>query len=477
MPAIEYRGVLATHGIKYPSGWEDEPRPADIMTAIHSRRLNHSLHTRSLGRARIVNVLLDGVSHGAKLDAGLDDGVVEWDRENNYFPRMDGLARSRLEEEHADVGQPLWRVPSDSHPNPCSPGTCGGDDAFDVTSRLLHARKLVVEMERDVNMLPVDLTVAVCMRDLYEEMSVFGPQVPQKAGLLLEAVLAAIRSRREMMLKEVVKAYTGAWVDNDLQSVNRDPIVLKAWLDWAVQHDTVGTPESRRQLRDAMGAPPPPRQLVYDLMVRIAQRAVVGEDQVVGRLMDQQREHNQRVAQQSDAAVAREWAARHNLLDTVESILANCATSVKAVMDVIAADMNIPPPAFAVRRAGASTGSDGGSMAASAVTGDNNPHAQPFNLQGFRTTPTPAGPPLTSPRMQGGQGNYCTCFTVLLLMISLCQMFVSSPPAMQGGHAVGLSQGRHVVTNVPRQPVGAPGVLFDEEVWDVSSPGSLNLSA
>ncbi|KAL6751116.1 hypothetical protein V8C86DRAFT_3178983 [Haematococcus lacustris] len=313
-------------------------------------------------------------------------------------------------------------------------------------------------------MLPVDLTVAVCMRDLYEEMS--------KAGLLLEAVLAAIRSRREMMLKEVVKAYTGAWVDNDLQSVNRDPIVLKAWLDWAVQHDTVGTPESRRQLRDAMGAPPPPRQLVYDLMAaawgkgtsverppyssdmapitpsfhdawsawrasaapadeagaagaevvadgdgaevslplpphpldgqedrvhrapagsvewegvdgeeegveeaevpsghkrsrrnmdppptarQIAQRAVVGEDQVVGRLMDQQREHNQRVAQQSDAAVAREWAARHNLLDTVESILANCATSVKAVMDVIAADMNIPPPAFAVRRAGAST--------------------------------------------------------------------------------------------------------------------------
>ncbi|KAL6751119.1 hypothetical protein V8C86DRAFT_3178993 [Haematococcus lacustris] len=368
-------------------------------------------------------------------------------------------------------------------------------------------------------MLPVDLTVAVCMRDLYEEMS--------KAGLLLEAVLAAIRSRREMMLKEVVKAYTGAWVDNDLQSVNRDPIVLKAWLDWAVQHDTVGTPESRRQLRDAMGAPPPPRQLVYDLMRQlmrrvqqgrrllqmgmaprfhclsrpipstdkktgsrpflnvpasssmkrfkwwgrylqrgpvagegslgmgavvkaggllagpgggrgpgipgmerevsrraggsrresggsgrassgegrerrrrvhrapagsvewegvdgeeegveeaevpsghkrsrrnmdppptarqIAQRAVVGEDQVVGRLMDQQREHNQRVAQQSDAAVAREWAARHNLLDTVESILANCATSVKAVMDVIAADMNIPPPAFAVRRAGAST--------------------------------------------------------------------------------------------------------------------------
>ncbi|GFH22645.1 hypothetical protein HaLaN_20141 [Haematococcus lacustris] len=71
--------------------------------------------------------------------------------------------------------------------------------------------------------------------------------------------------------------------------------------------------------------------------------------------MDQQREHDRRAAQQSDAAVAREWASRHNLVDTVESIIANCATSVKAIMDVIAADRNIPPPAFAVRQAGTST--------------------------------------------------------------------------------------------------------------------------
>ncbi|GFH22644.1 hypothetical protein HaLaN_20140 [Haematococcus lacustris] len=71
-----------------------------------------------------------------------------------------------------------------------------GDAAFDLTRRLQDARKLVVEIERDIKMVSVDLAVAVSLRDLYEEMSV-GYSICVMLGVTF--ICKALRITRETL--------------------------------------------------------------------------------------------------------------------------------------------------------------------------------------------------------------------------------------------------------------------------------------
>ncbi|GFH32809.1 hypothetical protein HaLaN_32090, partial [Haematococcus lacustris] len=267
--------------------------------AIHSRRLYHSFNAHSNTRRETLKAITSPVSWVAMLDAKLEQCLVDWEQRNWDFPRCDGLARSRLEDEYADVSRALMDLPEGYRPNPPVHVAARGlppvsrqsifardmraDLNFDLPCRQQFARQLVEEFEAELPPVEADRRLAVRLRELFDEMAVNGANVPQKAGLLLEAVKGFRRWRRHMlrrhMLPSVVaslttkamldvgNAYMSAWVDNDIDSLTSShPELLTACLDRAVADGAVGTAAWREQLRHVRGTPPPPRKVVNELM-------------------------------------------------------------------------------------------------------------------------------------------------------------------------------------------------------------------
>ncbi|KAJ9531410.1 hypothetical protein QJQ45_006882 [Haematococcus lacustris] len=202
MPPREYRGVLATYEINYPHGWEDEPTPGNLLTAIHSRRLYHSFNAHSNTRRETLRAIASPVTWVAMLDAKLEQCLVDWKQRNCAFPRCDGLARSRLEDEYADVSRE--------------------------------------EFEAELPPVEADRRLAVRLRELFDEMA---------------AMLDVGNAYMSAWVDNDIDPLTSS-----------HPELLPACLDRAVADGAVGTAAWREQLRHARGTPPPPRKVVTELM-------------------------------------------------------------------------------------------------------------------------------------------------------------------------------------------------------------------
>ncbi|KAL6751115.1 hypothetical protein V8C86DRAFT_2788053 [Haematococcus lacustris] len=117
MPYKELRALLKRYNYIYPEGWQEPPTNGDLCDALHNSRLVHAANARKQARIRVVKEVGSPNKFQTAVARRMPYFVQQFWKDNPIFPREDGLALAKLDEDYDDVSQALSDLPQEYRPS------------------------------------------------------------------------------------------------------------------------------------------------------------------------------------------------------------------------------------------------------------------------------------------------------------------------------------------------------------------------